>query len=184
MNKIIGGNILIDINLILEKTGTRDKSILADLGCGASGHFIFPAASIVGKRGKIYAVDILKTVLETINKRIKQENLDNVETIWSDIEVFGATKIESGSIDTALLMNTLYQSNKRAEIIRESTRMVKKGGKLVIIEWKNITSPLGPPAEKRVKKDLLQIAGKKLGLHFEEEFEAGHYHYGLVFSKL
>jgi len=184
MTKIIGGNALINVNLILEKAQVGDKTKVADLGCGASGHFIFPAAGLVGKQGRVYAVDILKTVLETINKRVKQENLTNLQTVWSDIEVFGATKIEANSLDAALLMNTLYQSHKRAEIVREAIRMIKKGGKLIVVEWKNITSPFGPPVEERVKADLLKTAAKKLGLQLEEKFEAGDYHYGMVFVKL
>ena len=184
MTKIIGGNALINVNLILEKAEVGDKIKIADLGCGASGHFIFPAAELVGKQGKVYAVDILKTVLETINKRVKQENINNLQTVWSDIEVFGATKIEAGMLDAALLMNTLYQSHKRAEIVREAIRMIKKRGKLIVVEWKSIASPFGPPTEERVKADLLKTAAKKLGLQLEEEFEAGDYHYGLVFVKL
>ena len=184
MAQVIGGNALIDINLILEKAQISANTKVADLGCGASGHFIFPAANLVGKQGKIYAVDILKTVLETNNRRIKQENLTNIQTVWSDIEIFGATKIEAGSLDAAVLMNTLYQSHKRAEIMREAIRMIKKNGKLIVVEWKNIASPFGPPVEERVKADLLKSAAKKLGLELEEEFGAGQYHYGMVFVKL
>lgn len=184
MSKVIGGNALINVNLILEKAEVGDRIKVADLGCGSSGHFIFPAADLVGKQGKVYAVDILKTVLEIINRRVKLENLSNIETVWSDIEIFGATKIEANSLDAALLMNTLYQSHKRAEIVRETTRMIKKGGKLIVVEWKNVASPFGPPVEERVKKDLLQAAAKKFGLQIEEEFEAGDYHYGMVFIKL
>ena len=174
---------MIDANLIITKVRVGEKTKIADLGCGASGHFIFAAAKIVGKKGLVYAVDILKTVLETINKRAKIENYDNVKTIWSNLEIFGATKIESGSLDIALLINTLYQSHKRAEIMREAIRMLKQGGKLVVAEWKNMVTPFGPPAEERVKRDLLIVAAKKLGLHQEEEFEAGQYHYGLIFIK-
>ena len=126
MGKVIGGNALINVNYILGKAQISDSMRVADFGCGASGHFIFPAVSLVGKKGKIYAVDILKTVLETLNKRINQENTDNVETIWSDIERFGATRIEANSLDVGLLMNTLYQSRKRPEILREVIRMIKE----------------------------------------------------------
>lgn len=184
MFKTTGGNILLDVNFILSKTQISENMRVADLGCGASGHFVFPAARIVGKRGRIYAVDILKTVLEEIKKRIKQENLSNIETVWSNLEIFKATKIESGSLDVALLINTLYQSNKRVEIIRETVRMLKKGGKLLIVEWKNVSSPFGPPAEERVKLDLLKIGGRRLGLELEDEFDAGQYHYGVLFVKL
>ncbi len=181
---IQGGNTLIDANLILEVAQIGDKSKVADLGCGATGHFVFPAASLVGRRGVVYAVDILKTILENIGRRVKLENIQNIRTVWSDIEMFGATKIENNSLDVAMLINTLYQSHKRAEILRESARMVKKDGILIVVEWKNIATPIGPPAEEKVKKDLLIIGAKKLGLMLEEEFEAGQYHFGLILKKI
>ncbi len=181
---ITGGNALLDVNFILSKAQIGDKTKVADLGCGASGHFVFSASKLVGERGKVYAVDILKTILENINRRAKLENLQNIETVWSDLEIFGATKIEAGSLDVAMLINTLYQSHKRAEILREAIRMLKKDGILLVVEWKNISSPIGPPVEERVKPDLMKVAAKKLGLNLEEEFEAGPYHYGLIFTKI
>ncbi|MDP2708820.1 MAG: methyltransferase domain-containing protein [bacterium] len=180
----IGGNTLIDVNLLLTKAGIEETMKVADLGCGSSGHFVFPTAALVGKKGIVYAVDILRTALETISKRARAENFANIKTIWSNLEIFGATKIEVGSLDVALLINTLYQSHKRAEILREAIRLLKKNGRLVIVEWKNTAAPFGPPAEERVKKDLLENASKKLGLGLGQEFEAGQYHYGLSYIKL
>ena len=185
MSEPIGGNHLLDANFILTKAQVGEKTKLADLGCGSSGHFVFPAAALVGKKkGVVYAVDILRTVLETIEKRARAENLTNIKTIWSNLEIFGATKIESGSLDVALLINTLYQSHKRAEILRESIRLLKKAGRLMVVEWKNAAAPFGPPTEERVKKELLDNGARKLGLHLEEEFIAGQYHYGLSYVKL
>lgn len=175
---------MIDAKILLEKVGVEEKMKVADLGCGSSGHFVFPASGLVGKNGIVYAVDILRTALETINKRARAENFANIKTIWSNLEIFGATKIEAGSLDIGLLINTLYQSHKRAEILRESIRLIKKDGKLVIVEWKNIAAPFGPPAEERVKKELVDNACKKLGLRPDAEFEAGQYHYGLIYIKL
>jgi len=181
---ITGGSTLLDVNLILNKGKITDRSKIAHLGCGASGHFVFPSGQIVGKGGVVFAVDILKTVLERIDRQATQDNLSNITTIWSDLEVFGATKIENASLDAAFLVNVLYESSKRAEILRESIRLLKKDGLLVVVEWKSIATPFGPSIEKRVRQDLLEAAGKKLGLHLFEEFEAGLYHYGLVFSKI
>jgi ubiquinone/menaquinone biosynthesis C-methylase UbiE len=184
MNGKTGGNVLLSEELILDKAQIGDKMRVGNLGCGSSGHFVFPAAVRVGKKkGIIFAVDILKTVLERIDRRARQENYSNIQTVWSNLEVFGATKIESGSLDVVLLINILYQSHKRAEILREAIRLLKKDGRLVAVEWKNVSSPLGPPVEDRVKQDLLEEAGKKLGLKLDEEFSAGQFHYGLVFTK-
>jgi ubiquinone/menaquinone biosynthesis C-methylase UbiE len=184
MSGRIGGSALIDANLILSKAGVEGKNKVADLGCGFAGHFVFPAAKAVGKKGLVYAVDILRTVLETVDKRARLENFSNIKTVWSNLEIFGATKIGDGSLDVAMLINTLYQSHKRAEILREAVRLLKKNGRLVVVEWKSIATPFGPPLEERVKKELVDIAAKKLGLKPEEEFAAGQYHYGLIYVKL
>jgi len=184
MSGPIGGSSLIDAASLLNKAQVGDKMKIADLGCGSSGHFVFPSSKLVGKKGIVYAVDILRTTLETIDKRARAENFLNIRTVWSNLEIFGATKIEAGSLDLAMLINTLHQSHKRAEILRESVRLIKKNGKLVIVEWKNIAAPFGPPAEERVKKELVDNAVRKLGLKQEEEFEAGQYHYGLIYIKL
>lgn len=184
MSGLIGGSSLVDANLILSKAQVNEKTKVADLGCGSSGHFVFPSAKLVGKKGIVYAVDILRTALETIDKRALAENLTNIKTVWSNLEIFGATKIEAGSLDVAMLINTLYQSHKRSEILRESVRLLKKNGRLVVVEWKNVAAPFGPPPEEKVNKELVDSGAKKLGLRPEEEFEAGPYHYGLIYVKL
>ena len=184
MLKITGGNSLLDVGLILSKANVKERTKIADLGCGATGHFVFPAAIMVGKDGKVYAVDIMRTALQSIEKRKRQENITNVETVWSNLEIFNATKIESSSLDMVLLINTLYQSKKRAEILREAARMLKKGGQFVIIDWKKVSSALGPPIEERINLENLKMVLKKLGLHLEEEFFAGQFHFGLLYKKI
>jgi ubiquinone/menaquinone biosynthesis C-methylase UbiE len=181
---ITGGNTLIDADVIIGKAQIDEKMKVADLGCGASGHFVFPAARAVGKKGVVYAVDILKPILEGIKKIAVQQNMDNVMPVWTDLEVFGATNIESGSLDVAMLINTLYLSSKRVEMIREAVRMLKKDGRLMIVEWNTAAAPFGPPTEERVRAEPIKAAAPKLGLKLEEEFKAGQYHYGLIFTKL
>jgi len=183
MNKVSGGNVLIDPQTIIEKCEIGDRMRVADLGCGGSGHFVFPIANVIGENGIIYAVDILKNNLANIDKRAKQENLKQIKTIWSNLEIFKATKIENASLDVGLLINVLYQSNKREEMIREAIRMVKKGGKLLIVDWKNTRSPFGPSLEERVNKENLVIVCQRLGMELLEEFNTGEYHFGLVFLK-
>jgi hypothetical protein len=55
---------------------------------------------------------------------------------------------------------------------------------MVIIEWKDLALPFGPAANIRVKKETIKEMATHLGLHLEEEFFAGTYHYGLIFTKV
>jgi ubiquinone/menaquinone biosynthesis C-methylase UbiE len=175
--------VLFDINFILNKISLSERETIAELGCGNFGYFVFPAAKLIGDKGRLFAVDILKNTLEEIKKRAFQENLKQIETVWSNLEIFKGTKIESSSLDKALLINVLHQSTKKAEILRESVRMLKTGAKLLIIEWKSIDTPIGPDHKTRVSKQTIKEAAPKLGLVLEDDFEAGPYHYGLIFYK-
>jgi len=175
---------LFDIAAILSKIGIGEKQKVAELGCGKFGFFVFPLARLVGRQGRVYAVDILKPTLDQIAREAKKENFPQICPIWSNLEIFKATKIETNSLDGALLVNVLHQSEKKIEILRESIRLLKRGGKLLIIEWKDIDLPLGPSPERRVKLNSLKIAIPKIGLNIKEEFEAGPYHYGLILTKL
>jgi ubiquinone/menaquinone biosynthesis C-methylase UbiE len=176
--------ILFDIDKIIDKMAIEERQRVAELGCGNFGFFTFPLAKLVGKNGIVYAVDIIKSFLEEIKNRAKEQNLPQIQTIWSNLEVFKGAKIESSSLDRAFLINVLHQSDKRAEIIREAYRLLKTKGKLMIVEWSATDSPLGPPPERRLKLESLKAATLKLGFDIEDEFLAGPYHYGLMLTKL
>jgi ubiquinone/menaquinone biosynthesis C-methylase UbiE len=176
--------ILFDINFILNKIRVEERQRVAELGCGNFGYFVFPLAKTVGKRGLVYAVDIMKPTLSEIENKAREEKLGQIKTVWSDLELFKATNIESNSLDRALLVNVLNQSQRRADILKESVRMLKPDGKLLIIEWGAQEAPIGPQASNKVKREAIKEACPKLGLKFEDEFEAGPYHYGLILKKL
>lgn len=182
--KKVSGNLLLDSKLILEKAKISEGMKVADLGCGGHGYFVYPLAHLVGRAGVVYAVDILRVMLENVRRKAMVENYPNVKTVWSDLEVFGATKIETMSLDRAFLINILFQSTKRVEMIREAVRMLKKNGKLIIVDWKEQSLPFGPDPENRVKVEALKEGAHKLGLELEDEYSAGQYHHGLIFRKL
>lgn len=181
--KISGGNILLDPYSILNQIGLRQGMTMADFGCGAAGHFVIPAGKIVGAKGKVYAVDLLKSVLDAVRSRAKMEEVSNIETVWSNLEIYGATDIKEGSLDFVLLANALFQIKKRDEVFREAARLLKPGGRVVVVEWGLGEAPLGPPPAERLSKDAVREIARINNLTEVEEFKAGPYHYGLVFSK-
>lgn len=180
----IKSSALFDIQEILNKMDISAGQKVAELGCGNFGFFVFPLARLVGKQGKVYAVDILKSTLEEIKREINKERLSQVIPIWSDLEVFRAAKIESSSLDAALLVNVLHQSDKKIEILREAVRLLKRGGRLLVVEWSKADSPLGPDVKKRLNISALKEAAPKLSLGLSKEFPAGPFHFGLILTKL
>jgi ubiquinone/menaquinone biosynthesis C-methylase UbiE len=180
---MITKNSLLNIELILSQLERKEEMIVADLGCGNYGFFVFPLAQLVGKSGKVYAVDILKSSLEEIKRKARLENLNQVETVWSNLEKVGSTKISTDSVDVVFLINTLFQADKTIDMLKEATRLLKPSGELIIVDWSEEEASFGPPLTQRVKKDKLKNALVKLGLKLKIEFIPGAYHYGLIFKK-
>jgi len=172
---------LLQPKTILEQLKIKKGMKIAELGCG-TGFFTLEVAKIVGKRGIVYAVDILKPLLRSIENKAKVEGLDNIKTVWSNLEIVGATKIKDNFLDLAFVSNVLFQSKKRTKLLEEAVRMIKKEGKLILIDWKE-EAPFGPPVSDRVSPKEIKDIAQKLGLKLEKEFDAGNYHFGLIFIK-
>ncbi|MCX6795518.1 MAG: methyltransferase domain-containing protein [Candidatus Falkowbacteria bacterium] len=175
---------LFDINLILNKIGITEGWQILEAGCGQFGHFVFPSAKLVGKQGRVFAADIIKSHLEEIERQKRTDNLPQITTIWTNLEVWQGTKISAGTLDAVLLVNTLNQTEKRNETLQELVRIIKRDGKLLIIEWKEHDLLFGPKTEKRINRENLKALAQKLGLKLIDEFEAGALHYALIFKKL
>lgn len=181
--KISGGNILLDPYAILGEAGLGAEMKVADLGCGAAGHFVIPAGKIVGEKGAVYAVDLLKSVLEAVRSRARLEEVSNIKTVWSNLEIYGATEIPPASLDMVLLVNTLFQIKKREEVFREAVRLAKPGGKILVVEWGAGEAPLGPPPAMRLGEDVARELAAANGAREVKKFKAGPYHYGILFIK-
>ena len=182
--KQAGGIELLDSREILEdhaKLGYGEK--VAALGCGPKAYFTFQAARIVGDKGLVYAVDIMKDVLSSVESHAKTDGFANVKTVWSNLEKYGATKIPENSVDLAMLVNVLFEVGDLGTCLKEAVRLVKAGGRILVIDWKNTGVPFGPTMDKRVNQSQVKEYLDVFGLKLEEEFEAGKYHFGMIYRK-
>ncbi|MCI0479116.1 class I SAM-dependent methyltransferase, partial [Candidatus Uhrbacteria bacterium] len=96
---------------------------------------------------------------------------------------YGATRIPDASLDLTLVVNNLWLSQDRPQLVREAARLTKRGGRVVVVEWKATATPMGPPSDQRLGQDEAQRIFTVPMLGFEEAFEAGPYHYGLMFRR-
>ena len=176
-------SVLLDPEAVLVRAGVRAGFVVADLGCGTTGHFILPAAGLVGEKGRAIAVDIIQSILTSVAGRARLEGLANLETIWGDCERPNGVKLPDNTCDIALVVNNMYQAKDRPAFLTEAARITKPGGKVVVIDWKTIATPLGPPAELRVTSDQIRPLAEKTGLKLLDSFEPGPYHWGMIFVK-
>jgi ubiquinone/menaquinone biosynthesis C-methylase UbiE len=177
------GNELINPFKTLERAGLQPGNFVADLGCGALGHFVFPAAQMVGGDGRVYAVDLDRRALTAIERKARFEQFWNIIPLWSDIEVMHGARIHDESLDLVIIANNLYLAKNRAGLVSEAFRLTKPGGRVLVIEWQACEMVLGPDPAHRLEVDAAKEVFHHPELALVGEFEPGDCHYALVYER-
>jgi len=108
---------------IVKEAGIKEGYYVLDFGCG-SGSYVFSVAQLVGKSGKIYALDIQPLAIEMVKKIAAKNKLTNVEMILSDRK----TGLADESIDVALLYDVFHDLTNPEGVLEELHRVLKVGG--------------------------------------------------------
>jgi ubiquinone/menaquinone biosynthesis C-methylase UbiE len=178
------GGALINPDVVFEKIALGPGMRVADLGCGRTGHFVFPASKIVGESGIVYAVEIVKNILESIKSRARSEGCTNVQAVWSDIEAFGKTPIPSKSVQACFMVNVLFLVKDKMSALQEAARLLQQNGVAVVVDWEKNLGPLGPKEGMMVSQEELKETAAKAGLNYVESLPVGEYHFCALFKKV
>ncbi|MBM3119462.1 MAG: class I SAM-dependent methyltransferase [Chloroflexi bacterium] len=108
---------------ILREAGIRLGFHVLDYGCGP-GSYILPLTELVGKSGRIYAVDINPLAVQAVKKLISKRGFSNVEVIHSDCK----TGVPEESIDVVLLYDVFHDLSDPAGVLKELHRVLKPNG--------------------------------------------------------
>ncbi len=165
----------------LRAFGLRESDIVADLGAGTG--FYSVAAGRMVPAGKVYAIEVQKDFLTIIRNKLRDAHLNNVECLWGNIEKLGGTKIRDGIVDRAIASNVLFQVENRDKFIEEIKRIMKKGGRMLLIDWADNDSGMSSHLRTIVSKEKAREMFEKAGFLWENDIPAGAHHYGMIFRK-
>lgn len=183
MNKIPTKTSLISIDLIIDQGMIKHNDFVCDLGCGRSLFFLYAISSLVGDKGKVYGVDVLPEIIDSAKKDIKHHKINNIEIVKKNIESEGSLKELYNKSQASFLINTLHQAENSLEMLKESFKTLKKGGFLVVCDWEDAPSPIGPDQKRRISKEMAKEAIEILSPKSIKEIKPGNYHYCLVVEK-
>src|SRR3989338_6587062 len=167
----------------ISELGVYDGMTVADLGAG-TGAYTIPLAERVGETGRVYAVEVQKDFLTNIKDAALAHGLKNIEVIWGDIERLGGTKIKDASIDAVIVSNVLFQAEDKAGLLLEAKRILKTGGKLLLVDWKDSFGNLGPIKESVISADASRALCEREGFVLKKDIPAGEHHYGFIMLKV
>lgn len=172
-----------DGRIFLEEIGIKEDYFLLDFGC-SEGHYTIPLAKVVGKNGRVYALDKDKEVLDKLKKTIFDQNIKNIELINKDSKI----PLEDNFLDVVLGYDVIHYQNRkqRINIYKEICRVLKKDGLFSVYPKHHKDDyPLMELAEVSIESIIKEIeeAGFLLKYNFlKTVIHDGYYNEGYVLN--
>jgi ubiquinone/menaquinone biosynthesis C-methylase UbiE len=166
----------------IEQFGLSEGMEVADFGAGA-GYVAVEAAEQVGREGKVYVIDIQRDLLTKATHIAKEHHLESLVFIHGDLETPLGSTLPNASVDAVIISNLLFQVTDKRAVLVEARRILRPGGRVLIVDWRESFGGMGPQPELVVSegdaRELLQAAK----LVYESSVDVGTYHYGLICKK-
>lgn len=143
--------------------------VIAELGCGTG----FYCKYLQQLSNRLYCVDVFCPSLQEAKKMTPK-------AIFL-CEDASSTSIPSQAVDVVFLANSFHDMSNKKGVVKEIKRILKKEGKVIIIDWVKEITPIGPPVSIRMSEsEYLEFFKDFILLN---KFKPTEYHYGLVLMK-
>lgn len=164
----------------LKQFGIYGTQHVADLGSG-SGHFSLAAAGRLDG-GVLYAVDVDKEMLSRLVSEAGHHGHSNLHPIWGDLCKPKGVPLADECVDRAIAANVLFQVDDRNAFVQEIKRLLRPGGKVLLVEWKH-SADGGPTENHKVSEDMALALFGRHGFVKEGDIDAGDFHYGMILKR-
>ena len=157
-------------------------STFGDIGCGPGLYSWFVSRKI-GDAGKVIALDLNTNHLATIRAMCKRFSIPNIETHVSGVT---SLNLPPDSLDAAM-MCSLYHiiyaeaEEERDAFVRDMVRVIRKGGKLYLLDNSPVTGDTLPYHSNYIAKSLVIGQLRHYGFSLVEEHHFLPQRYMLVF---
>lgn len=150
---------------VVRALGLRAGQTVADIGAGP-GYFSLRLARKVGPLGRVFAVDVEPAILAVLRDRVAAVKLAQVTPVLALPET---PLLPPASCDRVLSVNAYHHHPNRRAALRAMARLLRRGGRVAIVDFHKRASPMGPPVEERVAREDLLKDASRAGLEVAKE---------------
>ena len=136
---------------VLSKLALDPDAVVADIGCGP-GVFSLRFARVV-PRGVVYAVDVEPKQLDALREQLLAGGFDNVVPVLAS---YSTPHLPPNSCDLIFIADTYHHIDDRVAYMHRLLRVLKRGGRLAVLEYKPGPLPVGPPPEHKLAAGVME----------------------------
>lgn len=164
---------------VLAELNAKLGEKVADVGAGL-GWLTFPIAVAVGESGRVLAIDPSPEGIARMRSRAQADGLSQIETLERGAEDTG---LPAEYVD-ALVWHTMYHDvASRPRALQEMFRILKSGGRWVIVDWDKEEMESGPPLSVRMSPEEVRAEVETAGFRVKRQWKAGPVTWGLTVEK-
>ena len=166
-------------DLLIQSLGIRPGQTVADIGAG-SGYFTRRMAREVGKDGKVLAVDIQPEMLDSLNKNLKAEGIENVDMFLGQEQ---SPNLPEASLDMVLMVDVYHEFSYPHEMMTAIRKALKPNGQVVWVEYR-LEDPRVPiKLLHKMSKAQVQKEAEHQGFEWVRTYEGLPRQHVLFFKK-
>jgi precorrin-6B methylase 2 len=156
----------------------REGSKVADIGAG-TGYFTWRLAQRAGPKGRVFAVDIQRSMLDRAAETVKRHGLVNVDYVLGKES---DPKLPERSLDMVFIAYSYHEFSQPETIMEAVRRSLKPGGRLVIVEYakENALAPASPL--HKMSFDEIRSEIEPMGFDLERILDFLPTQHGLIFT--
>jgi ubiquinone/menaquinone biosynthesis C-methylase UbiE len=164
---------------IMDELRIGEGSKVADIGAGG-GWFTVRLARRVWPTGIVYAEDIQPQMIESIQRRVQEQDLKNVQTRLGDSDDPNLP----GGLNAVLMVDTYPQVSNPVRLLRHVAAALAPNGLVGVVDFnRDGAGGPGPKLEERTAPEAVVRDAREAGLTLRARYTFLRYQYFLVFGK-
>ena len=162
---------------VVKNINLKPGDIIADIGAG-DGYFTRRFALAVSPGGVALGLEIASSNVESMREDAERLGLDNYKAMLVESDDPG---LEPGSVDVVFLCNAYHHLQNRVDYFKNTSKGLKKNGRVVIVDFYNKQMDVGPPPSHTLAREVVLEEMKAAGYTLLKDEDFLSYQYYLEF---